>query len=245
MPRPLRFLVTCEHGGNGIPPRYRRLFANSAELLQSHRGYDPGALAVARQLARALRAPLIYSTTSRLLVDLNRAEHHPRLHGMALRRAPAALRREILARCYLPYRRRAEGAIRAAIAAGARVLHLSSHSFTPTLDGRQRNADIGLLYDPARSGEARLCQGWQAALQTRLPMLKVRRNYPYRGTADGLCRHLRRQFAGADYLGIELEVNQQHVRAGTSGWRRLRDGLVAALGDALAAEAQRCSAPPQ
>jgi hypothetical protein len=36
----------------------------------------------------------------------------------------------------------------------------------------------------------------------------VRRNYPYRGTADGFTTYLRRQFSARKYLGIELEVNQ-------------------------------------
>ena len=42
------YLITCEHGGNRIPPRYRDLFAGCEALLQSHRGYDPGALTLAR-----------------------------------------------------------------------------------------------------------------------------------------------------------------------------------------------------
>ena len=44
-------LVTCEHGGNDIPPRYAPLFRGRRALLASHRGYDPGALVTARALA--------------------------------------------------------------------------------------------------------------------------------------------------------------------------------------------------
>ncbi len=234
MARQRRFLVTCEHGGNRIPARYRPLFAGSKALLASHRGYDPGALAVAKNLAATLQAPLFFSTTSRLLVDLNRAPGHPGLHGEAVRRAPAALRQEILARHYLPYRRQAEEAVAAALAAGHALIHISSHSFTPVLGKEVRNADIGLLYDPSRRGEAILCRRWQAALEKRAPGLKVRRNYPYRGTSDGLCRHLRRRFAASRYLGIELEINQKRVFAGGAAWRELRRTLIAALLEALA-----------
>src|SRR4030081_1301042 len=63
------FIITCEHGGNRIPAPYRRLFRGRRVLLDSHRGYDPGALVMARALARAFRAPLVTSTISRLLVD--------------------------------------------------------------------------------------------------------------------------------------------------------------------------------
>src|SRR5436305_13375521 len=49
MPRKRRLLryellITCEHGGNAVPERYRGAFAGAARALASHRGYDPGAL---------------------------------------------------------------------------------------------------------------------------------------------------------------------------------------------------------
>ena len=82
------FLVTCEHGGNRIPRRYAKAFAAHRALLDSHRGWDAGALALARQLAKALDAPLIRSETSRLLVDLNRSEHHRALFSAISRALP-------------------------------------------------------------------------------------------------------------------------------------------------------------
>lgn len=228
-----RCLITCEHGGNRIPAAYRALFAGQEALLASHRGWDPGALAVARDLADALAAPLCYATVSRLLVDLNRSPGHPRLFGEPVRRAGGDLRGAILARHYLPYRERVERLVTAAMAEGGRLVHLSSHSFTPVLDGEVRRADIGLLYDPARPGEAELAQRWQAVL--RAAGLVVRRNYPYRGTSDGLTAYLRRRFAAPDYLGLELEVNQHLVAPGRAGWRHLRRQLVESLRAALAA----------
>lgn len=231
------FLVTCEHGGNRIPPRYRACFAGQEALLHSHRGYDPGALAMAHELARALGAPLLCARTSRLLVDLNRSPGHPRLHAEAIRRLPEAERRAILARYYLPFRARAERQLAAAIAAGQRVVHVSSHSFTPVLDGVVRQADVGLLYDPARAGEAALCRAWRACLKRRAPALRVRRNYPYTGTSDGFTAYLRRRFDADCYLGIELELNQCLVAPGRKAWQRLRADLVATLLQALHGDA--------
>jgi predicted N-formylglutamate amidohydrolase len=177
MAKPDHLLITCEHGGNRIPARYRPLFARSEALLQSHRGYDPGALALAREMARALDAPLFFSTTSRLLIELNRSIGHPRLYSDITRGVPPSLRREILENHYVPYRNRVEAHIAEAIALGSRVVHVSSHSFTPVLDGEVRNADIGLLYDPARPGELKFCRSWQARIEQSAPDLKVRRNY--------------------------------------------------------------------
>lgn len=238
------FLITCEHGGNRIPPRYRPLFAGFGALLQTHRGHDPGALALARELARALAAPLFVSTTSRLLIDLNRSVGHPRLYSEATRNAPVALRREILEQHYLPYRNRVETHIAEAIACGKRVVHLSAHSFTPELDGTIRNADIGLLYDPARSGERELCRRWQTELRARAPALKVRRNYPYSGTSDGFTAYLRRRFPADAYIGIELEINQQHVFHGGRQWPALRCHVIEALRQATIDTNER-RRPPQ
>lgn len=226
------FLVTCEHGGNRIPPRYRHYFRGHEALLASHRGFDIGALAMARELARALGAPLFSATTSRLLIDLNRTRGHRDLYSEATRAAPAQVRRRILAEHYLPYRRQVEAHIAAAIGRGGRVLHISSHSFTPVLDGQPRNADVGLLYDPARAEERQLCRRWQAQLRRRAPRLKVRRNYPYRGVADGFVTYLRRRFPPAAYVGVELEINQKHAASGRS-WTALRRAVGAALQAAL------------
>lgn len=234
MTRPLSLLITCEHGGNRVPPRYRPLFKGHAALLASHRGWDPGARVMAQELAAALGAPLYVSTTSRLLVDLNRSPGHPRLYSEATRAVPPETRREILAAHYLPYRNRIETHIANEVARGRRVVHIAAHSFTPVLHGEVRNADIGLLYDPARRGERSLCLVWQAALRQMSPALRVRRNYPYRGTSDGLTAHLRKRFGDREYAGIELEINQQWVIAGGRGWRELRGLVIRSLRQALA-----------
>lgn len=228
-----RCLVTCEHGGNRVPAAYRRYFAGRESLLATHRGYDPGALVLARRLADALGAPLFYATVSRLVIDLNRSLGHPRLYSEATRPASPAVRREILERHYLPYRRRVEGAAAEAIAEGEKVIHLSAHSFTPELDGEVRDADIGLLYDPARPGEAELARRWQAALKDAAPELRVRRNYPYRGKSDGFTAYLRRRFPAEAYVGIELEINQQQVFRNGQPWRRMQATITAALLQAL------------
>lgn len=227
-------VITCEHGGNLIPPACRDLFVDHQALLATHRGHDPGALVMAQQLATGFAAPLVFSTVSRLVVDLNRSIGHPRLHFETIRAAPPALRQRIVADHYLPFRAQAEALVRQAIADHGRVIHLSSHSFTPVLDGQVRHADIGLLYDPARPWEVALCQRWKAALQARAPEFRVRRNYPYRGRGDGLTAWFRKRLAPEAYAGIELEVNQQIVMNGGHPWAVLRQAVQDSLGVILA-----------
>jgi predicted N-formylglutamate amidohydrolase len=228
--------VTCEHGGNRIPAPYASLFRGHGHLLTSHRGYDPGALAMARVLARAFRARLLTSTVSRLLVELNRSPGRQFRHSPVMRGASSAVRAEVCRRYYIPYWTEAENFIMRAVAAGRQVVHISSHSFTPSLNGSARSADIGLLYDPDRPSERSLCMRWQAALCARAPGWITRRNYPYRGTGDGLTRYLRTRFDDATYCGIELEINQKHVGDRYAIVAHERAAVVVALRDALAAE---------
>ncbi len=187
---------------------------------------------MAKQLARSLDAPLVASTVSRLLVDLNRSLSHRALHSDVSRALSADERAAIVARYYRPYRAQVEAHVAGAIQARRRVIQLSSHSFTPVLDGCERKADVGLLYDPARPAERALCERWSKVLQDLIDPLRVRRNYPYRGENDGLTSHLRRQFGAQAYVGVEIEVNQRHVFTGGTHWRRLREAIVASLSNA-------------
>jgi predicted N-formylglutamate amidohydrolase len=228
------FIITCEHGGNRVPAPYRPLFRGQKALLDSHRGYDPGSLVMAKALAGAFAAPLVSSTVSRLLIDLNRSIGHPQLFSAVTRAAPAEIRSQIVDEHYRPYRMQAEHLITQAVARGHRAIHISSHSFTPELDGKVRGTDVGLLYHPARRGEAELCARWKETLAALAPDLRIHRNYPYAGKGDGLTSHLRMRFTPGDYVGIELEVNQGIVFAAGRRWTALRRTLIDSLRTACA-----------
>ena len=222
-------VITCEHGGNRIPIRYTNLFKANPVLLNTHRGFDPGALSMAKDLAAAFAAPLVASTVSRLLVDLNRSVGHPHLHYELIKNESSGDREIILKQYYQPYRTQAEHLVRQAIADHGQVIQLSSHSFTPELDGKVRNTDIGLLYDPARPGESNLCAHWKAALNACSPELSIRRNYHYEGKGDGLTSWFRHRLPPDAYLGIELEINQKHIFKAGRHWAALRKVIVNSL----------------
>ncbi len=225
-------VITCEHAGNAVPARYAPLFAGHAHLLPTHRGWDPGALILAREMAARLDAPLYFETTTRLLVDLNRSVGNPGLHSEATRDLPIDERRAILDRHYRPHRAKVDAAIVAAARRG-RVVHIASHSFTPVLGGVVRSADVGILYDPKRSGESALAAAWIAALRQTDPTLRLRRNYPYLGASDGIMSPLRRKLAADRYVGVELELNQRYAEAGGREFTRVRRVLVETLATAL------------
>lgn len=233
----LSLVVTCEHGGNRVPPSYRSLFRGRARVLGSHRGYDPGALDMARYLSRQLATPLEFATVTRLLVDLNRSVGHPSVFSELSRSIEGGGRADILRRFYHPHRDRVESRIASLVGRGGTVLHVASHSFTPVLKGEVRTADVAWLYDPGRAREKRFCRRWRDELGAIRPDLRLRRNYPYRGSADGLTTHLRSKFTPSRYLGVELEVNSKWFLGDRDDWLRLRRSVAAAL--ALATRSSR------
>lgn len=234
-----RLVVTCEHGGNSLPAPYRALIRPNAGILRTHRAFDPGALHLARAIAAHFRAPLVASTTTRLLADLNRSPENPELWSRISARLPAATRAAILRDHYRPFRRRALRLIRSLRPTAAHpVIHLSVHTFTPVLRGVVRRADVGLLFDPRRPVEHRFCLDWQRRLRDAAPprlRWYVRLNDPYRGDADGHTTALRRIFPPDRYMGIELEVNQRLVRRAGRARQRTIDAIVSALDATLAA----------
>jgi predicted N-formylglutamate amidohydrolase len=234
-------VVSCEHAGRSVPAAWAASFEGLGALLDSHRGWDPGALELGRQLADAFDVPLHAATTTRLLIDTNRSIGHRGLFSEVTARLPPAQHREIVERYYRPYRDAVEGEVAGHVAAGRRVLHVGSHSFTPVLDGVARRADVAWLYDPRRPAESALAAAWMTALARRAPQLRLRRNYPYRGRGDGLTALLRRRHPDDAYAGIELEVNQAIVAAGGAPWRALRTMLVDALSETGCVEPARAA----
>ncbi len=208
MAKPWALLITCEHGGFRIPREYRSYLSASTEgLLKTHRGWDQGALDLAKLVSQELNAPLYFTETSRLLVDCNRTLSHKSCFGPDYRELDSALKEEIARDFYHPYRHSVKEGVRRLHKLGYRVLHCAFHSFTPELNGELRNAEFGLLYDPSRSSE----KLWADRIMTQMKAnefpWRLRRNYPYLGKSDGFTKALRSEFRVSEYAGFELEFN--------------------------------------
>jgi predicted N-formylglutamate amidohydrolase len=205
-------LVSCEHASNRLPEGMRA----PAELLDLHVAWDPGALPIARRLARMFDAPLHAGEYSRLVVDLNRTVGN----SVLIRRRSDGHRipfnrgltddevRHRIERYYLPYRNAVSADVARIIERHGRCVHLCIHTFTPVLAGKVRGNDIGLLYDPHREPEAPLVRELRRALASRTDCV-VWLNRPYSGTADGILPRIREVHAADAYVAIELEVNQK------------------------------------
>ena len=78
--RPSRWLVTCDHATNRVPPEVNGgCLGLPEEDMARHIAYDVGAAGLTSHLASLLDAPAILSRFSRLVIDPNRGEDDPTL----------------------------------------------------------------------------------------------------------------------------------------------------------------------
>lgn len=216
-----QLVISCEHASNRLPARYGTL-GLGRRALESHIAWDRGARSIARSCARRLDCIYHEGEYSRLLIDLNRSPHHPKLiprvaFGVPVpgnRKLSAQERRTRIAEYYEPYRERLLADLRRVIRSSGPCLHVSVHTFAQRAGRTSRGADIGVLYDPGRHREKETARSLTVRLGQR--GLNVRRNYPYRGTSDGFTSFCRVEFSGDEYLGIEIEVNQRLLHRSAS-----------------------------
>ena len=219
----LRPVITCEHAGNTVPSDYAHLFNGKEDVLQSHRGWDPGAVDVASALSKELSAPFFICETTRLLIEPNRSLHSESLFSEYSQGLNQAEKDHLLQNYYYPHRSAVEELIRNS---QDTILHLSIHTFTPLWNGVSRMVDLGLLFDPDRNSETKFCEEYVNRLKGTLA-INIEFNEPYKGIDDGFTTYLRTQFEDAHYLGIEIEINQKFV--GTQVLRKITDALIESL----------------
>jgi len=222
----MKCVISCEHASNRVPPQYTHVFAGREKVLASHQAYDPGAASLARRLAGRVQASLYLGSVTRLLIDLNRSPSNRKtLYTPYSRELQHSDRELLFCKYYLPYRETVAREISRFAAKTKPVLHISVHSFSPVKGGRVRKADIGLLYDPARRNEKKICAYLASLLQKEKGVLRVRRNYPYQGKTDGFTSFMRKKLPAKLYAGIEIEINQALLSPGNKKKRKMEQLL--------------------
>lgn len=210
----MKLMLTCEHASNRLPAVFKE--AVPADVLKTHRAYDIGALLVFRKLVRFAKPEFhCEGKFSRLFVDLNRtitnksafSEYYEALE--ASDKAAAEKAKAQATAYWKEYRDNVEKFV--VSNKGTEIVHLGIHSFTPVLNGKVRNTDIGILYDSARPQERAYANVIKDEIKRLYPDMKVRFNYPYKGSSDGLTTTLRKKF-GQRYVGIEIEINQKFFK---------------------------------
>lgn len=142
--------LTCEHASEELPTPWTWSDADR-RLVGTHWAFDPGALALARDLQAALDATLVAATFSRLLVDPNRPESSPTLFRAEADGVPIALNRDLTAtereRRLASFHRPFHAAVGRELAESRAGIVLAVHTYTNLYEGQPRVLEAGVLFD--------------------------------------------------------------------------------------------------
>jgi predicted N-formylglutamate amidohydrolase len=151
------FVIVVDHAGRLIPRRLGNLGLPETEL-RRHIAWDLGALAVAREVAAALDAPLVAQQYSRLVIDCNRDPKVPSsipTVGESIEipgnvDLSAAEREQRRAAIFDPYHQHVRALLDERIAAGRPTILVAQHSMTDVFKGVRREMHAAVLYNRDR-----------------------------------------------------------------------------------------------
>ncbi len=196
-------VLVCEHASGHIPVEFDDLGLSEAARA-SHIAWDPGALALACEMAARLDAVLVASKVSRLVYDCNRPPYAPdamparsEIYDIPGNRGlSTAQKSQRVEGFYQPF----YTALTETITARSQPVVITIHSFTPIYYNRLRSVEIGVLHDADR----RLADVLLASAADYFAQ-NVQRNAPY-GPEDGVTHTLMAHALPHGHLNVMLEV---------------------------------------
>lgn len=204
-------LVVCEHASNRIPAGLKEL-GLSPDVVQSHVAWDPGALGVARSLAKKLSSALVTGNVSRLVYDCNRPPDAP---SAVPERSEAYDINGNIGLSPEQRQARVKGVFEPfSLALGEKIklhrktlkLMITVHSFTPVFNGVARSVELGVLH--GRDNRFAL------AMMDNLPgdwPCNIRLNQPY-DASDGVVFTLDEHGARNGLLNVMIEIRNDLIR---------------------------------
>jgi predicted N-formylglutamate amidohydrolase len=201
------FVFVCEHASNRFPAKWGTLGLTPAAR-RAHIAWDPGALGLARGLARQLQGVLVHCAVSRLIYDCNRAPNAPgamtaRSENYDIpgnRNLTADARAQRTASIYLPFHMALHSLIADRLARGLPTVVVTIHSFTPVYFGKRRDVELGVIHDADRTFAKIILA--QARAQTQL---RAELNAPY-SAADDVTHTLRVHATPYGLPNVMLEI---------------------------------------
>jgi predicted N-formylglutamate amidohydrolase len=205
----LPVLLVCDHASNRFP---RSLGTMGLDYLNrvSHIALDIGAGAVAKALAENLGATSVLCQYSRLIVDCNRAlidestflEHSDGVDVPGNHNLQISEKERRASEIYWPYHNAIKGQIVRLKKNEIEPIVISIHSFTPVINGNDREWEVGVLWDkdPATA----------EIFLTRLAKAGylVGDNKPYSGKdPEDFTIDFHAESTGLPHVGIEISQN--------------------------------------
>ncbi|MBW2992138.1 N-formylglutamate amidohydrolase [Candidatus Woesearchaeota archaeon] len=199
--------ISCEHASKVIPRKYRTFGMRRKELARMPDYYDVGAEALSREIAKRLDARCIIPRYSRMVINLNKPEDHPKLinsvcFGIDIKgNKNISDRNERIRKYYRPYHERIKKEVR-----GKRLYFVSVHSFFHKL-GEERKVDIGILYRYKK--DEGFCRNIKRFLDKT--GLNVKFNQPYSALKTAGYT-MNAHGKSKDIRCVEFEVNDKHLK---------------------------------
>ena len=226
------FLIVVDHASRLIPRRLHDLGLPASEL-QRHIAWDIGSLAVARQVAAALDATLVWQNYSRLVIDCNRdpsvASSIPlSSESTGIPGNTGLSEQQLLARrseIFEPYHQHLRTLLEERLTAGRPTILVAQHSMTDLYHGVRRPMHAAVLYNRDRRFAALVLEQLR-----RDSHLLIAENEPYFVSDQSdftIPRHA--EARGLPYVAIEIRQDLVTDEAGQSEWaRRIARALQAA-----------------
>lgn len=236
------FVFVCDHASNFFPPPYDTSLGITDADKIAHIAWDPGALGVARGLAKSLDAPLVHTTVSRLIIDCNREESRADLIPCLSETTQIAGNRNLSADekafrlnlAHRPFHKAIDKVINQRLDRGLPTAVVSIHSFTPVYKGQSRPWEIGLIYDKDRRLADPVLEGLKAK-----GGLTVGDNEPY-APSDGVYYTIRRHGEDRKLPCLMIEIRNDEVKtsAEEAQWSDLLAPLLEHAAQAIGGQTQ-------
>ncbi|WP_028880095.1 N-formylglutamate amidohydrolase [Terasakiella pusilla] len=204
-------VLVCEHACNFVPAHFHNLGLD-ADVLDYHIAWDPGALAVAKEMSRLLDAPLVAAKVSRLVYDCNRppeaadamptrSEVHDIPGNMEMSDEDRAWRVEHV---YNSFHQVLGETIKARMSEDVQPVVVTVHSYVPVYQGVKRDVEMGILHD----ADSRLAD--HILKESADLDYDIRRNEPY-SPSDGVTHTLRRHAIENNLANVMIEIRNDLI----------------------------------
>jgi predicted N-formylglutamate amidohydrolase len=234
-------LLAADHAGRAIPRALGTLGLDEVERGR-HIAWDIGIAAVTKQLAALLDATAILQTYSRLVIDCNRALHHPTSipplseitvipGNEGLTQAERDARRQAI---FDPYHAALAELIDRRVATERRTVLVAMHSFTPVFKSVARRIEIGVLFHHETPWSRTMLELLRAEGD-----LTVGANEPYAITDDSdYTVPVHGEARGLDHVEIEIRQDLIGDAAGQTAWAKRMARVLAEADNRLRAAAR-------
>ena len=216
-----KIIVICDHASKLIPKKLKNL-GLTQEILNQHIGWDIGAAKIAQGLSEILNATAILSAYSRLVIDVNRQPDSKDSIPMVSHDIPIPGNQNLgieekrlrIKEIFKPYHHKISQELKAAIKNQTYPILFSIHTFTPTINGKSRPWDAGILWNR----DQRIAISLIKHLKLNPSRLTIGNNQPYSGKHYAYSLDLHAGLVGLPNCAIEIRQDLVQSKENIERW---------------------------